>query len=1002
MENKFISSILERSHRKKHFQLPLVSSESPVNKLKRYSLTPVNPRPLRLPYNLLSNFEKEIINACKDVNIEINEIQNKADAFITEIDDRINYVKLNPPVPKSPSELISPKIRTQTSKKMAQPSPPPQPHLSVQKRSVKKKRNNSIEDLMRTTRDPKDKNREEIIFELQKSLGNIKTPCIEGLYAKISRNEYSFQTYKKIRNNDDIDPFVAFNQVCSAEHMPPIPLLTHIQDNTLTLNRYRINDTIALALGDSLALMPYLKKLHLDENSISDAGGANLLKGLIAQQQITSFFYTSNEIGQKFINKFKDFLRLCPVTEISLRGCKTPPNLLIDLVPCFRTNKKIKKLCLSEIGLNNSFMTKFCKYIRRSNIAELDLSWNQIPQDASLKFFKTLKNNKKITMLDYSWNSLGSEEGDICIILNQALMQHPNLMHLNLSYTQLNDSNFLSLCPGLQSSRTLVCLHFTGNNISQKRISTMMIHLIATNKLAFIADSGSHVLHPIEGIGLANIPQSSTIHNVKFRDRTGKCVNVHRDTLPNIAHSSNYHDRLHSKNNKIIIFSRYLGESTTKDLKNWIVSEHCWICERWVPYTLKININSLESLGSASDFQWSSSAVSNVKLKCSFNIWDDIPLDSADSCNYDYVSLLPPGLHKFWVIKDNSEVCVTRQVTRKNWNGYKVNEINVSIRNYDLEPIAVVKEDIKIFDKNKSVFKNFVEDTDQTRKIMFENDKKHLKLNRIIKDEAALKDVYKVLLDNFAVIKEIFDATCAASAYPNIGWLDFSNFCDHCQLLDTKFLNRAAIDRCFIAVNVDFDDLDDNPQQELCRYEFFEIIARIAMCKYQDLPLTQAEMTQKLLEEHIFKYCDSSQAIKFRREKLYTYDVNSLLEANLSNCQILFSKYKVKSGRWISLDLYKKIIKSAGIALKDEEIIKIYAFSKMSILDEMGNADSYDKMLFVEFLESIGRLSNAAFQDKDIELVEMMEKTLDMLFSKNGIKKRLPEIPKNSSDESED
>ena len=228
--------------------------------------------------------------------------------------------------------------------------------------------------------------------------------------------------------------------------------------------------------------------------------------------------------------------------------------------------------------------------------------------------------------------------------------------------------------------------------------------------------------------------------------------------------------------------------------------------------------------------------------------------------------------------------------------------------------------------------------------------------------------------------------------------MDFSNFCEKCDLLDKKFMNRAAIDRCFIAVNVDFDDLDDNPQQELCRYEFFEIIVRLAMCKYQDLPLTPAGMTAKLLEEHIFKFAEQSKAVKFRKEKLYNYDVNSVLEANLNNCQILFKKYRERAGRWISLEGYKKMLKVAGIPIKDEEIIKVYAFSKMSILDEMTSADSYDRMQLVEFLESLGRLSAAVYNDLDLSLADMMDKLLDKLFGRNGLKKKIPEIEKNDSD----
>ena len=377
-------------------------------------------------------------------------------------------------------------------------------------------------------------------------------------------------------------------------------------------------------------------------------------------------------------------------------------------------------------------------------------------------------------------------------------------------------------------------------------------------------------------------------------------------------------------------------------------------------------------------------------------------MNNIDPNKYEFSGILPPGLHRFWFIKNASEVCVTKQLSRRNWNGIKVNEINIALRNYDLEPIVEERKITNLFDKNKSVFKSFIEDNDENRKIMFNNDKKHLKLSRIIKDEVILNDVYNTLLNNFAVIKEIFDATCAASNYPNIGWLDFSNFCDKCQLIDSQNLNRAAIDRCFIAVNVDFDDLDDNPQQELCRYEFFEIIVRMAMCKYRDLQLSPAEMTQKLLEDHIFQYADPSYAMKFRREKLYTFEVNSLLEANLSNCQALFSKHREGLGRWISLEGYKNMVKQSGMPLKESEIIKIYSFSKMSILDEMGGADSYDRLLFVEFLESLGRLSYSMYHDDESNLADLMDKMLDILFIKNKLKKKTSGIIKIENSETEE
>jgi len=42
----------------------------------------------------------------------------------------------------------------------------------------------------------------------------------------------------------------------------------------------------------------------------------------------------------------------------------------------------------------------------------------------------------------------------------------------------------------------------------------------------------------------------------------------------------------------------------------------------------------------------------------------------------------------------------------------------------------------------------------------------------------------------------------------------------------------SAIDRAFIATNFEEVDLEDNPDKSLCRYEFYEIIVRIAVEKY--------------------------------------------------------------------------------------------------------------------------------------------------------------------------
>lgn len=44
----------------------------------------------------------------------------------------------------------------------------------------------------------------------------------------------------------------------------------------------------------------------------------------------------------------------------------------------------------------------------------------------------------------------------------------------------------------------------------------------------------------------------------------------------------------------------------------------------------------------------------------------------------------------------------------------------------------------------------------------------------------------------------------------------------------------TTIDRVFIATNVELVEQEDNPDRDLCRFEFFEIICRLGAAKYKD------------------------------------------------------------------------------------------------------------------------------------------------------------------------
>ena len=103
-----------------------------------------------------------------------------------------------------------------------------------------------------------------------------------------------------------------------------------------------------------------------------------------------------------------------------------------------------------------------------------------------------------------------------------------------------------------------------------------------------------------------------------------------------------------------------------------------------------------------------------------------------------------------------------------------------------------------------------------------------------------------------------------------------------------KNLPMSAVDRLFIAVNVEIVDLEENQDRSLCRYEFFEILARMAFTKFMEKgPLkTVAEGLHKLLTEYIIE--NSIERIEFqewRVSELWTLEVDDLLKANLKEIQ---------------------------------------------------------------------------------------------------------------------
>jgi len=193
----------------------------------------------------------------------------------------------------------------------------------------------------------------------------------------------------------------------------------------------------------------------------------------------------------------------------------------------------------------------------------------------------------------------------------------------------------------------------------------------------------------------------------------------------------------------------------------------------------------------------------------------------------------------------------------------------------------------------------------------------------------------------------------------------------------------------------------------LFRHEFFEILIRIANCKYREQGKADSyNASLKLLLEGMINSFNCRPWQEFREEELWTTKINAMLEANKSGLnevyKYLFPKFGDKSEYFRKcLDLMSR---HPLISLPDKETRFCFGMSKMTVKDEVGNHDEYDKLRFVEFLEFLGRCASAKYiENQSIDLHEKLEEFIKLIMTIFNLKFKNPKVEvedDNTSDES--
>ena len=176
----------------------------------------------------------------------------------------------------------------------------------------------------------------------------------------------------------------------------------------------------------------------------------------------------------------------------------------------------------------------------------------------------------------------------------------------------------------------------------------------------------------------------------------------------------------------------------------------------------------------------------------------------------------------------------------------------------------------------------------------------------------------------------------AKSNFPNIGQLDWGEFATSAKLKDSV-VDTSALDRTFIAANLKVEGQGNAPSNGLKRFEFLEILVRLANTKYLETKIckTYAASTEKLITECILPHYAPEPWQEWRDKELWTIDVNDIFEANLENLKKIYAHYKTPTKSMLEVDDCIAICtRDTALNINENDVKFCFGYCQMSVINE--------------------------------------------------------------------
>jgi hypothetical protein len=324
------------------------------------------------------------------------------------------------------------------------------------------------------------------------------------------KDGFELKSYLDVISGSTFDvssPRATFLNGCIKNHLPPraVAIVRRNLSTTLNLSHVGIGDVLGILLAKSLASIPGLISLNLEDNNLTDPGLTAILNALSSSNpqqhtlQLEELNIGSNKIDNEAAEALRRFIGNPYVTlkSLHLKQADIDDGECAEFIDALMHNRFLQELDLSYNMLGKSenlnaiypdLITggeSLATLIRDGGcpLRRLNLTWNMIRLGGANDLCDSIRNSESLEYLDLSYNALGQEASSI---LGSALIDNKMLTHLILSNNGIDEIGAFTLGVGMKENTSLKVVNLDGNPIGEQGGKMLMqVALYCGNRVTF-------------------------------------------------------------------------------------------------------------------------------------------------------------------------------------------------------------------------------------------------------------------------------------------------------------------------------------------------------------------------------------------------------------------------------------------------------------------------------------------------------------------------------------